>query len=381
MRIFAILVLALLAPGLLQAGDKAKEDPAVIALVEDDNDELVKQLNNDGGLDGSQIQQEYREVFAGVASLKAGSFQRFSSRLKNWNFTIAENPQPGQYRYLRFAWKRTQGPGIMIQLHANPPSWNQRYFAGAASPQTMTWGAMIRVAQEPPRDWVLVTRDLFKDYGGMTMTGFAFTPMEGGGQGYFDHVYLGRTVKDLDQATNAAFGKTPLKEALTPKKLDELWANLGSSDVKVAGPALHVLLAGKKDSIPYFKTRLKPMGPAPDLQRLAALLIDLGDEDFGVREAAQAALNQIGPKAVPTLRQALVNTKSPEVRLRLQLLLGKHGSEEGNLTVDQLRLLRVIRILEWSESAQARPILEMLHQEVLEAGLNQEVKNALAKIN
>jgi hypothetical protein len=61
---------------------------------------------------------------------------------------------------------------------------------------------MIRVADEPPREWALVTRDLFEDCGPLTITGIGFTALEGSGTAYFDHVYLGRTLEDLDQVTS-----------------------------------------------------------------------------------------------------------------------------------------------------------------------------------
>ena len=55
---------------------------------------------------------------------------------------------------------------------------------------------MVPVAAQVPRDWVVVTRDLYTDFGAVTFDGVAFTPMTGDGAGLFDHMYLGRTVAD-----------------------------------------------------------------------------------------------------------------------------------------------------------------------------------------
>jgi hypothetical protein len=43
----------------------------------------------------------------------------------------------------------------------------------------------------------LVTRDLYADFGEFTFTGLALSAIDGQGA-VFDHIYLGRTVDDLD---------------------------------------------------------------------------------------------------------------------------------------------------------------------------------------
>src|SRR5947209_16882 len=108
---------------------KAKEPPAVVELLEDNLEPLIPLLNNDGGFDGSTISRDFRDFYSGVCSLRVGPFQRHSPRIQGWNYPIAEKPGPGQYRYVRFAWKRVGGAGIMIQFHNAASSWNQRYVA------------------------------------------------------------------------------------------------------------------------------------------------------------------------------------------------------------------------------------------------------------
>jgi hypothetical protein len=43
---------------------------------------------------------------------------QFGHTIRNWDFEIAENPRPGQYRYLQFAWKAQspQTKGITLRL-------------------------------------------------------------------------------------------------------------------------------------------------------------------------------------------------------------------------------------------------------------------------
>ena len=58
-----------------------------------------------------------------------------------------------------------------------------------------------------PGEWTVVTRDLFKDFGGaFLLHGMALTPMDGTA-GYYDHMYLGRTIEDLDKVTAAKKNK------------------------------------------------------------------------------------------------------------------------------------------------------------------------------
>jgi hypothetical protein len=44
------------------------------------------------------------------------------------------------------------------------------------------------VAEEAPREWAVVTVDLWKEFGPMTLTGLAPTAM--GGPAYFDRIEL-----------------------------------------------------------------------------------------------------------------------------------------------------------------------------------------------
>ena len=49
---------------------------------------------------------------------------------------------------------------------------------------------------------MVVTRDLFADFGAFTLTGLALSPMDGD-FALFDHIYLGRSVRDFELATPA----------------------------------------------------------------------------------------------------------------------------------------------------------------------------------
>jgi hypothetical protein len=372
------LLAALSHPEPAKAADQAP--PRCVALLEDDVVNIAGQLTNDGGVDGSRATRDFRDFYSGVCSLKVTPFQRFSSNLKGWSFAIAARPAPGQYRYLRFAWKRVGGEGIMIQLRNAAGSWNQRYFAGKASPTTATWGARLQVADKLPSEWTVVTRDLFKDFGEMTITGFAFTPMEGGTAGYFGHVYLGRTIQDLDKASAAALGRKPLANPLSRRQMERLWDHLLSRDVTIASPAVRTLVAGRKEALPFLRQCLQAKPARPDARRIRRLIDDLDHDEFKVREQTSTELQKLGDAAIPYLQKALQQTSSPEMRSRIETLLKAHNLDEWALPSEQLRILRVIRILEWSGTSQARQVLQQLATDPVAAGLEKEVRTALARL-
>src|SRR5262245_4868044 len=112
-----------------------KDPPAVVELFEDNAAFFIEHLHNHGAPDGTIIEKNDQSFFSGTCSLAVTEFQKFNTQLPGWNYKIVENPQPGQYRYLRFAWKRTEAPGIMLQLHARTSAWHRSY-TGKISQQT-----------------------------------------------------------------------------------------------------------------------------------------------------------------------------------------------------------------------------------------------------
>ena len=129
------------------------------------------------------------DTYSGSASLRLTPPQRYSVRIPGWEFAIRENPGPGEYRYLRLAWKSPKGDGVLIEL-ADNGNWpaaaspKRRYFSGK---NTTPWEG-TQVAAESPSDWAVVTRDMWQDFGDFTLTGIAPTAM--GGPVWFDQIEL-----------------------------------------------------------------------------------------------------------------------------------------------------------------------------------------------
>lgn len=159
--------------------------PPVQLVLLDENPALVELLNQGDGI----AEFITSDKFAGQSCLQITPPQRHAPRIKGWEFKIREYPGPGEYRYLRFAWKVADAHGVMIELAASgqwPPAQKplRRYFAGR---NTTGWQA-VEVSSTAPVAWQVVTRDLWKDFGEFTLTGMAPTAM--GGRVLFDRVEL-----------------------------------------------------------------------------------------------------------------------------------------------------------------------------------------------
>ncbi len=351
------------------------EKPRVVELFEDEAEATIKQLTNDGSADPGTAQREDRDCFSGRCAIRVTPLQRYHPRLKGWNYPIVEKPEAGQYRYIRFAWKKVGGAGIMMQLCGvnDPTTWDHRYVAGR---NAVNW-TCLSIAADSPAKWELVTRDVFKDFGSFTLTGIAFTPMDGTA-GLYDHIYLGQSIADLDVVTDAVLGKTPIKEKPTALQLGKCWDDLANRDALVSAPARRTLIAADKHAVALLKDRFKVGEVSDEEKKIAKLIVDLDDEDFDVRDKASTELAKIGTKADALLKKNLAESKSPEVRRRIEALLTNRADEDGP-TGDQVQQLRAIRVLEQIGTSEARELLEGLSKRPLTPAVGSEVKIALER--
>ena len=105
-------------------------------------------------------------------------------------------PKEGEYRYLRLAWKSRGARGVMIELADNgsfPPNNKpiRTYYSG----QNTTGWVSNELSPINPEDWTVVTIDLWKDNGYFTLTGLAFTVMDGPAS--YDKIQLLRNVEGI----------------------------------------------------------------------------------------------------------------------------------------------------------------------------------------
>jgi hypothetical protein len=154
-------------------------------------------VNHDAG---STVTVTGDDAYVGNVSVFTTPSQSHNNQMTDWSFPIRENPGPGEYRYIAFAWKSDGGTGIMMQFPDNgswgavttacvePPAiGTRRYIAG----ENVTGWSGVCVADEIPAEWTVVERDLFEDFGEFTMTGMALTPFDDGGNGdYYDAITI-----------------------------------------------------------------------------------------------------------------------------------------------------------------------------------------------
>ena len=110
----------------------------------------------------------------------------FGHSIANWDFEIAENPQPGQYRWLELAWK-AGGPetkSIALKLTCAAGETVTAY-AGAAPAD----GNAKKLADNPPTDWTTARMDLWEAFKKpVRIQGMSL--MCSGGAAWFDSIVL-----------------------------------------------------------------------------------------------------------------------------------------------------------------------------------------------
>ena len=267
--------------------------PEPVAVLFEDEPQFLASLTSGNGK-GRLVTEG---AFAGKAALGITPLQRDGLKIPGWQFVIREKPQPGEYRFLRLAWKKRGAGSVMIELASNG-QWPDakaakgRYVAG---PNTTGWAA-ISVSDAAPAEWTVMTFDLWKEIGNFTLTGIAPT-CDRGEEAFFDSIILGPTIVSLDayrpgrteqlgtdsQATGDAFTdkRNPIRKLFRGERLD-LWSlkkpssharqsvgELPSGAARVADPRSGERGYGSHIIDTFIRERLTKAGlqPAPEADR------------------------------------------------------------------------------------------------------------------
>ena len=162
------------------------------------------------------------------------------------------------------------------------------------------------------------------------------------------------------------------------RELDTLWADLARKDPVKAHQAIAALVARPAQTVPFLQSKLRPVAAA-DPRRLARLIEDLDSSRFAVRRRATQELEQVGEPAAALLRQALAGRPSLEVRRHIERLLEAQKTHRLHPPPDQLRLARVVEVLEQIGNPEAGKVLASLAQGAPEALLTCDAQGADAK--
>lgn len=162
------------------------------------------------------------------------------------------------------------------------------------------------------------------------------------------------------------------------KELTRLWADLASDDVGRAYAAVWRLAQSPSVTVTFLRRHLKP-ADAAEFDRARNYIEDLDSNSFQTREQACAKLEELGATVVPLLRQALANKPPLEVRRRLDRLLARPATLVTSLEV--LRRLRAILVLEQIASEDARKLLGELARGTAVALQTEEARSALQRLS
>jgi hypothetical protein len=124
----------------------------------------------------------------------------FGHAIPNWDFEIAEKPEPGQYRYLRFAWKATSANTTGMSLLLGR-TWPGRGIAVSVGDVKWPEGVIVerRIAGKPPTEWRIETIDLWEATKGKPPRIQALCLRAAGGGAVFDQIILTRSLEDIPQ--------------------------------------------------------------------------------------------------------------------------------------------------------------------------------------
>jgi RNA polymerase sigma factor (sigma-70 family) len=175
---------------------------------------------------------------------------------------------------------------------------------------------------------------------------------------------------------SAAYKRRARPRPAEARELETWWRHL-AGDAPEAHRAIWGLGGVPTQAVPLLRGRLRPAAalPADELQRLVQ---DLDSAEFQRREEASRRLSQFGEDAEPTLRQALANKPSAEVRRRLQRLL--NGPRQVPAP-DLLRSLRALQVLEAVGDQPARRLLGKLAEGAPSSRLTREARAALERLS
>jgi WD40 repeat protein len=133
----------------------------------------------------------------------------------------------------------------------------------------------------------------------------------------------------------------------------EEWDWLGSTDAKRGRAGVRALVANPNRALTLLAAGLE----VPGALRLNQLLTELGADEFRVRESAERALAELGPRAESALQRAVTSAESPEVRARAAVLLKALKPTGRRVTGDRLRTTRAVEVLERIASPEAEALL------------------------
>ncbi|MBA3847898.1 MAG: PQQ-binding-like beta-propeller repeat protein, partial [Planctomycetes bacterium] len=172
-----------------------------VAVLFDEQDDIKRSLRMDNGvsfkLDAAYSGGRCLAIAAG-SRVGAAWLPPFGHRLANWDFEIAESPQPGQYRWLQFACKAASANTKAVALmFSGDQSANLLVHLGERIVLVDGGVQEKQAAATPTTDWTVVRVDLW-ELSGRKPGRIQTMSLGADGDGAFvDQILLGRSEKEL----------------------------------------------------------------------------------------------------------------------------------------------------------------------------------------
>lgn len=159
--------------------------------------------------------------------------------------------------------------------------------------------------------------------------------------------------------------------------LESVWNALAAREAGESFRSEGRFQSAPADTVKYFAERVKPV-EALDPRRVQRLLADLDSAKSAVREAASKTLEGLDQQAIPYLESALKSTKSAEVRARVNRILERRRGTA--LSSEQLRQIRAVAVLEGIGNGESKNLLKKWADGAAGALLTMEVAAALKRL-
>jgi hypothetical protein len=169
-------------------------------------------------------------------------------------------------------------------------------------------------------------------------------------------------------------------EPLTAARLTQLWNQLAAAD----GFRAALELRREPDRCVAFVTQqLEALLGTSQSERIAQLIRDLDDDNYQVREQATLELIQMRELAQVALERELRRTTSLEVSFRIRRILASKGKVERFTPEEQLRLSRIVALLEdlaLQQHGGAQSLLERLARDFPSSDVLRRAQQALERL-
>lgn len=148
--------------------------------------------------------------------------------------------------------------------------------------------------------------------------------------------------------------------ALTPERFEELWKTLASPDVKLAYLAESELAGHPDKAVGLLRVRIESILEPSQRERILELIANLDSDEYMVRERATDELLRFREVALEELKAALRDTKSPEVRHRVNRILST-PADTPRFSAEELgRAARIVDFLARDRSPAAMALLKTI---------------------